>query len=257
MKKNFLLFFLLFISQYLFSQNQYSISKNLDPIKIKFSEFNEILENLNHLIQKYDSLTRYANESYTIENEDTKQIFGESSASVKMIFNKAYSVSYQYSNTRGSIIGVNLELSDSYRKVTISGRNMLELETLTNYIVKETNKFKQPFGGSRFRVVLGLLLTLFYIILFLSSVLKMDFKGFTPRDKLISKRLFFAIGVYIFFLVGVAGIIEYQYIFPGFLMYADDTSFLSKNADLFTFLSFILSLLVILGFQANSKIKTE
>lgn len=229
------------------SQNQYSLSKELEPIKIKFSDFNCVLENLSHLIQKYDSLSRYAGESFIIENENTKMIFGESSSVAKMSFNKAYRASYQWSNARGSIVKVDLDLDDYSRKVTVSGRNLLELETLINYLENELYKFRQPFGGYIFRVKITFLLYLIIFLIFTTAFFEFKNAKIVQREKTLNMRLYLAAIIYIFTLVCIAGVFNFKIIFPGFLMYTDDTSFISRNADLFTFLGFLLGLLAIAG----------
>lgn len=247
MRKNFIIFFLLLISQVVLSQNQYSLSKDLEPIKIKFSDFNYILENLSHLIQKYDSLSRYAGESFIIENENTKMIFGESSSVATMSFNKAYRASYQWSNARGSIFKVDIDLGDYSRKVTVSGRNLLELETLINYLEKELYKFRQPFGGSIFRI--QMIFVLFFIIFIISGTAFFELRNakIIQREKTLNVRLYLSAIIYVFTLMCMAGVFNFKLIFPGFLMYTDDTSFISRNADLFTFLGFLLGLLGIVG----------
>jgi hypothetical protein len=255
MKRFAAILFLSFLSYITYSQNQYSISKEIKPMKIEYSEFVNIIRNLNHLLQKYDSLYSYSGQSLVIENTITRQIIESYSPNDKMSFDKAFKISFQYSNYRGLISKVDIEFNDAYREIRVTGQSLLEVETLINFLEKEFNKRQIFFGGMIFRMGTGIGLFLLSIVLALSYSYKIKGLTVVERDKRVKWRIYSAILLYVFTLLCILGVFKFNLVFPGFLIYTEEIGFISKHADQFTFWSFILALIALFGIQLKPKIK--
>lgn len=245
MKKITFLFNLLFLLNILvYSQNQYSITKNLKPIKIEYKEFMDIVSGLNVLVEKFDTLYENSGQTISFENKDTRQTIENLNQNDILTLNKAYSVNYQYSNYKGAISKINIYLHDSNREILISGSNMIELESLLNFLEKELNAKKTAFGGLKFRIFLGISLLLITFLIYSSHTFVLKGTNIVFREKKSNKTLIIAIVLWIFTMLCMWGVFNFEYVFPGFLIYSENTGFITKYADHFTFWSFIFAILI-------------
>jgi hypothetical protein len=231
-----------------FAQSSFTIDLSLPPIKIDFDQLLQIIEDSNHIISKYDSLYSYREENLIIINKSTRQSTSNLLDSKNIHFKSAKYINYQYSNYRGSIKKIELDLRDSERTISITGNNYLEIKTISDLYKKELAEYRNYFGGLTFRNLLSIITsTISLIILIITVRITSSKKEGIVIHILSNIRFIFGIILFIISQLFIWGIIDLYNLFPGFIIYKNNIGFIDKYANLFTFIAFILAILSITG----------
>ncbi len=245
-----LLIILLFISLTTYSQSKYSITKELPPLSISYSQLEEIISSAIYLIKKYDST--FSNGDFlikvTLDNEF--QTFDNIEMLNQIKFDKAYEFSFDFSNYNGQVTVLRLDFSDNTRVIEIEGQNYLELQTIISQIERPLLKEKIYIGGPGFRYFSGFIL--FAIGLFLIESIKLSEGEKQESRNSSSLYLRLIVGFLLIILVLLAGltdIFSIHKIFSGFVAIRSDASFISRNADVITVMGIVLSLIGLPIFQ--------
>jgi len=135
----------------------------------------------------------------------------------------------------GVVKRLRFRLSDYSRNVTVTGENQDYISGVINLIIEKFRFYETNFGGGKFRLTLGIgFLILIVIFLSICSYLARQNDVLLVVLSVSSLVLSFAV----FFLP------PWELFFPGFIAKTENMSFLEKYAATFTFLGFIVTLLV-------------
>jgi len=77
--------------------------------------------------------------------------------------NEVFSFSYRYSQTDNAISSVAIELGDSSRQVSVDGESSDKVRALSNLLQNELQRYSTPIGGTKFRRVVGVFLTMLFL----------------------------------------------------------------------------------------------
>lgn len=230
---------------------QFTYKQDLPPIKITYERLFQILKEINHLKDKYDPETIKDGEiSFIIETGSASQTFEFLPSLEQINLEKAFAVNYQYLNYRGNISKIDLWFGDYSRTITVRGQNITEVQSIVDKFDREFMESSTWFGGFIFRMIL------YFLIIFVFIFMKFEFSKEGSTIKITESRGLKSWASYpllIFIITAPWGIYGLESIFPGFVIYRTDTSFISKYADYFTFFGFILGLLTLFGIDKKIK----
>jgi hypothetical protein len=77
--------------------------------------------------------------------------------------NKIYGFSYTYSRDNKAVSSVAIDLSDSSRRLSVSGESADEVGKLSNLLENELRQYSTPIGGMKFRRVAGVCLSMLFL----------------------------------------------------------------------------------------------
>jgi hypothetical protein len=138
---------------------------------------------------------------------------------------------------QGVISNIQLRLSDSLREAEVTGTSLDHVTGLIN-VVEEKLKFYECYSGGRgFRFLLGIIAFVLFTSVTL-LVLLSNWLHLKDKNQMIMFGLF-----YVLFNVALY-LPPWEKIFPGFLAGIESTSFLERNAALFTFVGFVITILI-------------
>ena len=230
--------------------NEFAIEKDLPPLKQNTEDFVKLLNSAHHLIMKYDSSYFDGEINIEVEYENTTQTFSSINLLTELPLDNIYKLNFQFSNYHGSIKNLTIDLDDSRRRIRVVGEDYVELQTIMNHLESELLENKIYFGGPMFRYVLWI----FSFII--SSILFLNLRFKTLPDRRIGiyfgkTGLLTILGGIVFgvTLLSSWGLINFQFIFSGFVLFKTNASFIDKYANYFTFWGFIFALLTFIGFD--------
>lgn len=241
--------------------NQFSVEKELPPFELEINQFIKIINEMDHLCSKYDSLYKKGYMSIDIKYGDTGQNFDSITDLNRVENENIYEIEVRYSNYQAgntiSIIEINLD--DYKRSIRIVGSDYTEIVTIINHLENSFLNGRVYFGGFMFRFF-------FLVIVFISSTIliwgiKLNFsnKGKLPLKIIDPSIISATIGsiLIIFFALCVFNIINLGNTFPGFVLYKKSANFIDRNANTFTFWGFVLAVisLILSGIFKKKQIK--
>lgn len=207
---------------------------------------------------KYDSSYANGEINIEIEYENTSQTFNSINLLKELPLDNIYKLNFQFSNYWGTVKNITIDLDDTRRRIRVVGQNYVELQTIMNHLESQLLENKIYFGGFMFRNVLWILSFIISSILFLNLRLK------TPSDNRIviysgkyGLLTIFGGIVLLITLLSSWGLINFQFIFPGFVLFKTNANFIDKYANYFTFLGFILALLGFIGLELHKSKKNR
>jgi hypothetical protein len=238
--------------------NEFAIEKDLPPLKQNTEDFVKLLNSVHHLIMKYDSSYVDGEMNIEVEYENTTESFSSINLLRELPLENIYKLNFQFSNYHGSIKNLTIDLNDSRRRIRVVGEDYVELQTIMNHLESILLENKIYFGGPMFRYVLWIFLFIISSILFLNIRFKISpdrrigiYKG--------KNGLLTILGGIVFGLTILSswGLINFQFIFSGFVLFKTNASFIDKYANYFTFWGFILTLLTFVGFDLYKSKKSQ
>ena len=148
--------------------------------------------------------------------------------------NEIFRFSYTYSKPDNAISSVTIDLGDSSRQVSVSGESGDKARALSNLLQDELQRYSTPIGGTKFRRVVGVCLSM----LFLTSL--MIGTAYCLRNRRYSAwgmPIFSALGFLLVLLLPwnrfLAGFVLYERYSPFFLVrHASEFSLLAVVAAL-------------------------
>src|SRR5215208_6984352 len=124
--------------------------------------------------------------------------------------NKVFGFSYTYYQSDKPISSVTIDLSDSLRRVSVSGESADKVEALSKLLEKDFRSYTTAVGGLKFRRVSGICLTM----LFLTSLMISSAYYWNTRNRMaLGMPICSAIGFLLVLLV------PWNKLLPGFVLY--------------------------------------
>jgi hypothetical protein len=145
--------------------------------------------------------------------------------------NEVFGFSYMYSQANKPISSVTIDLSDSLRRVSVSGESADKVEALSKLLDKEFHRYSTAAGGLKFRRVAGICLSM----LFLSSLMISGAYCWNSRNRMaLGMPICSAIGFLLVLLV------PWNRFLPGFVLYQRYSPFfLVRHAPEIFFLALV------------------
>src|SRR5262245_22571850 len=185
---------------------------DLPPLKMGATDLDAILLKTHSLIDAANGPENLGREGvkFTIDSQDI-EIPHLSLASSVAFPNEVFAFSYTYQQTDKPISSVTIDLSDSLRRVSVSGESADEVEKLSKLLEKDFGRYSTAAGGLKFRRVAGICLSM----LFLSSLMISGAYCWNNRDRKVAfgMPICSAIG---FLLIMLA---PWNRFLPGFVLY--------------------------------------
>jgi hypothetical protein len=219
----------------------YSRTINLPPIKMSYSDLQELLDKVSKVIltanPKYipDKYFGCLGENVTFStNKEKIEISGHSFLSSNARLPKAsYGFLYSYRCSDNLISDVSIYFTNYSRTFSVSGRSPEQVDALSAMLEKDLLNFSTRIGGDWFRLVIGLV-KLFLICLILLVTLY----------SIVEKRLKL-IGVPIFSLIILISLysLPFDDILSGFAVYTGDSSSLIRYGPQITFWGLMITII--------------
>jgi hypothetical protein len=214
---------------------QSSETRDLPPLKLAATDLDMILI-------KTHSFIETANGPETGEGSSRKTvkvgIAGQeieiphfSLASSLAFPNEVFSFSYTYSQPDKAISSVTIDLGDSSRRVLLSGESGDKITALSNLLQNELQRYSTPIGGTKFRRVAGVCLSM----LFLTSLM-------ISTAYCLKNRRYRALGMPICSALGflLLLLVPWNRFLPGFVLYQRYSPFfLVRHAPEIFFLALV------------------
>lgn len=220
--------------------NEYSLETELPTLSLSYNEFWNIIDDVTNLINKFDptflKAEKYISLNDGIKNETIDNPTKNSPLTVK----KAYTLYYVASNYAGTISKLNISFSDYKRSIIVKGNNMLEIQSVIDNLERSFSNHHKFISGPIFRIIS------WFILLICSFSLQYKISVEGERIKISARNgwpYFIGLGLLLFTITASWGVYDFELIFPGFLIYNEDISFINKYADYFTFWGFVITIL--------------
>src|SRR5262249_121957 len=124
--------------------------------------------------------------------------------------NEIFGFSYTYQQADKPISSVTIDLSDSLRRVSISGESADNVRALSNLLERDLRRYARPIGGTKFRRWAGVCLSM----LFLTSIMISSAYCWKTRNyRTLGMPICSAVGFLLLFLV------PWNRFLPGFVLY--------------------------------------
>ena len=133
--------------------------------------------------------------------------------------NEVFGFSYTYQQTSKPISLVTIDLSDSLRRVSVSGESADRVEALSKLLEKDFRRYATVVGGVRFRRVVGVCLSMVFLTsLMISSTYYWKNRSRGALGVLICSAVGFSLVLLVPWNRFVAGFVLYQSYSPFFLV---------------------------------------
>ena len=245
--------FLFSITCFVFGASSQVISKKtieLDPIKMTYTDFSDVLSNIQVLIKSANQSVpkkEFYEESVDISissEQDTIRVTGwKSIKEEKYLPPQGYSVRFNYSYPNAPISDVTLILADGLREIQVSGVERSQVNAVSLALRDSLDKYSTKFGGFGFRMVFAL--TFLVLVLFLTSYFFHKQKYF----QVVLTVVLVSAEIIIFAL-------PWDKWIAGFTIYLDSASFIDRNINMISFISLLVTFvfpLIGFGVKAFSK----
>ena len=143
---------------------EFSKVRDLPPLKIKAAELDGIL-------LKTHSSVDAANGSQDLGEEAVKLVIHSQDIEIPHLSlassvgfpDEAFGFSYTYNQADKPISSVSIDLGDSLRRVSISGRSADEVDKLSKMLENDFRRYATAVGGLRFRRMAGICLSMLFL----------------------------------------------------------------------------------------------
>jgi hypothetical protein len=197
---------------------EFSQVRDLPPMKMGATDLDAILLKTHSLIDAANGAEELGQESVKIDiHSQDIEIPHLSLASSVAFPNEVFGFSYTYNQADKPISSVTINLSDSLRRVSVSGESVDKVEELAKLLEKDFRPYSTAAGGLKFRRVAGISLSM----LFLSSLMISAAYCWNNRNCRV------ALGMPICSLVGflLLMLVPWNKFLPGFVLYQRHSPF--------------------------------
>ena len=199
---------------------EFSQVRDLPALKMGATDLDAILLKIHSLIDAANGSEDSGREmvKVSIDGQDI-EIPHLSLASSVAFPNEVFGFSYTYHQADKSISSVTIDLSDSLRRLSVSGESANKVEALSKLLEKDFRRYATAAGGLKFRRVTGVCLSmLFLTLLMISSTYYWNNRNRSALGILISSAVGFLLVVFVPWNRFVAGFVLYQRYSPFFLI---------------------------------------
>ncbi len=214
---------------------EFSQIRDLPPLKMGATDLDAILLKTHSLIDAANGPEDSGRETVKVKiSGQDIEIPHLSLASSVAFPNEVFGFSYMYHQDDKPISSVTIDLSDSLRRVSVSGDSADKVEALSKLLDKDFRRYATAAGGVKFRRVAGVCLSM----LFLTSLMISSAYCWT-------KRLYGALGMPIFSALGFLLLLfaPWNRLLPGFVLYQwYSPFFLVRHASEISILALVASL---------------
>jgi hypothetical protein len=214
---------------------EFSQVHDLPALKLGATDLDAILLKTHSLIDAANGLEDSGLETVkiSIDGQDI-EIPHLSLASSVAFPNEVFSFSYTYRQADKPILSVTIDLSDSLRQVSVSGESADQVEALSNLLEKDLRRYATPIGGTKFRRVAGVCLSMLFLTsLMISSAYCWKTRNYSALGMPICSALGFLLLLLVQWNRLLPGFILYQRYSPFFLVrHASEVSVLALVAIL-------------------------
>ena len=190
---------------------EFSQVHDLPALKLGATDLDAILLKTHSLIDAANGLEDSGLETVkiSIDGQDI-EIPHLSLASSVAFPNEVFGFIYTYRQVDQPILSVTIDLSDSLRQVSVSGESADQVEALSNLLEKDLRRYATPIGGTKFRRVAGVCLSM----LFLTSLMISSAYCWKTRNySALGMPICSALGFLLLLLV------PWNRLLPGFILY--------------------------------------
>jgi hypothetical protein len=216
---------------------EFSQGRDLPPLKFAANELDAILNKTHSFIDAANGPAGRDSSRETVKvrvRGHEIEIPHFSLASNLAFPNEIFAFSYTYYQADKPISSVTIDLGDSLRSVSVTGKSAEKVDELSSLLEKDFRRYSIAIGGAKFRRVTGVLLL---VTLLMSVMLSSAFWWNTRRYNSVGMLVCSALGLLLVLLVPwnkyLPGFALYQSYSPFLLIrYAPDIAFLSLVATL-------------------------
>jgi len=190
---------------------EFSRVHDLPALKLGATDLDTILLKSHSLIDEANGPEDSGRETVkvSIHNQDI-EIPHLSLASSVAFPNEIFGFSYTFQQADKPISSVTIDLSDSLRRVSISGESADNVRALSNLLERDLRRYARPIGGTKFRRWAGVCLSM----LFLTSLMISSAYCWKTRNyRTLGMPICSAVGFLLLFLV------PWNRFLPGFVLY--------------------------------------
>ena len=124
--------------------------------------------------------------------------------------NEVFGFSYTYQQADKPISSVSIDFGDSSRRLSVSGESADKIGALANLLEKDLRRYTTPIGGTKFRRVAGVCLSMFFLT---SLMISTAYSWKTRNYSALGMPICSALGFLLLLLV------PWNRLLPGFVLY--------------------------------------
>jgi hypothetical protein len=124
--------------------------------------------------------------------------------------NEVFRFSYTYQQADKPISSVSIDLGDSSRRLSVSGESADKINALANLLEKDLRRYTTPIGGTKFRRVAGICLSMLFLT---SLMISAAYSWKTRNYSALGMPICSALGFLLLFLL------PWNRLLPGFVLY--------------------------------------
>lgn len=208
-----------FVTTSLSNGAQFSETRDLPPLKLAAGELDAILSKTHSFLDVVNGPTgeSSARESVKLGVRGHEIEIPHFSLASSLAFpNKIFRFSYIYSQDHKAVWSVTIDLTDSSRRVSVTGESADKVGALSNLLDNEFRRYARKIGGMKFRRVAGVCLSMLFLTsLMVSSVYCWKVRNFAALGMPICSALGFLLVL----------LVPWKRFLPGFVPYQHYSSF--------------------------------
>ena len=200
--------------------DKFSQVRDLPPLKMGATDLDAILLKTHSLIDAANGSEDLGREAVkvVIHGQDI-EIPHFSLASSVAFPDEVFGFSYTYSGEDKAVSSVTIDLSDSFRRVSVSGESADKVRALSNQLENDFRPYRTVIGGMKFRRVAGVCLSMFFLTsLMVGGVYYYKERRYTTLGTPICSALGFLLLVLLPWNRLLSGFVLYQRYSPFFLI---------------------------------------
>ena len=199
---------------------QSSKIRDLPPLKMGATDLDAILLEARSLIDAANGSEELSREAVKINiHSQDIEIPHLSLASSVAFPNEVFGFSYVYNQAGKPISSVSIDLGDSSRRLWVRGEAADKISALSNLVEKDLRRYATPIGGTKFRRVAGLCLSMFFLTsLMMSSAYCWKTRNYSALGMPTCSALGFLLLLLVPWKRLLPGFVLYQWYSPFFLV---------------------------------------
>jgi hypothetical protein len=140
----------------------------------------------------------------------------------------------------GVVSSIELWLFDIQRKITVTGTSHDHVTGLIKVVQEKLEPYESHYGGRNFRILLGIISFVLFTMAIFIAIMPNWARSKDRHHDIIYGSSFIIFNIVLNVLLYLP---PWDKVFPGFLAGIENRSFLERNAAIFTFLGFVITIL--------------